>query len=76
MEPGIDDGDEFAGEVRSEFRVIDVRLAKIEARLDSMNNAMATRADIAVLESTMLKWFIGAVLTIAGVAFAAAKLIH
>lgn len=76
MERGIDGVDEFVGQVRSEFRVIDVRLTKIEARLDTMNSAMASRTDIVVLESIMLKWFIGAVITIAGVAFAAAKLIH
>lgn len=76
MEPKIEDFDEFVGEVRLEFRVVDVRLTKIEARLDSMNNIMATKADLAALESAMLKWFIGTVITIASLAFAAAKFIH
>lgn len=80
MEPKIDDFDEFVGEVRSELRVIDVRLTKIETRLDgidaSMTNVMATKADLAALESALLEWFIGTAITIAGLSFAAARLIH
>lgn len=78
--PKIDEFDEFVGEVRSEFRIIDVRLTKLEARIDSMNNvmatSMATKADLAVLESTMLKWFIATTITMVGLGFAAAKLLH
>lgn len=69
------ESDDCVDQLRSALRVLDARLANIAARLDSMNSAMATKTDIAVPEATMLKWFIGAVLTVAGVAFAAAKLI-
>ena len=36
----------------------------------------SVRADIARLEATILKWFIGTAVTMASVAFAAARFVH
>ncbi|WP_454731465.1 MULTISPECIES: hypothetical protein [Cupriavidus] len=53
---------------------IDVRerLARIETKLDHV----ASKADVSILESTLLKWFVGTACTLTGLAFAAAKLIN
>lgn len=65
MEPRIAKLEEFVVEARTELRTIDVRLTKIETRLD----ATATKADVAELGSTMVKWIVGTVsgLGIAGI---------
>jgi hypothetical protein len=76
MESRIVKLEEFVGEARAELRTIDVRLAKIETRIDGIDVRMATKVDIASLESTILKWFIGTAIAMVGLAFAAAKLIH
>jgi hypothetical protein len=79
MEPRIKKLEDLAEVTRGELRTIDVRLTKIETRLEGMDgrmNTMATKGDVAGLESTMLKWFIGTTITMVGLAFAAAKLIH
>ena len=82
MEPRIANLEKFADEARKDLRSIDVRLGKLEAVTEGISKTMATRADVAEikgavsqLEATMLKWFIGTALTMAGLAFAAAKLI-
>lgn len=36
----------------------------------------ATKEDLAKIEGTLLKWFIGTAVAIAGIAFAAARFIH
>jgi len=59
----------FIVEVRGELRMIDVRLSRIEA-------TYATKTDLAQLESTMLKWFVGTALTMTSIAFAIAKFVH
>jgi hypothetical protein len=78
----------FIIELRGELRTIDVRLSCIEATLATRANlefqatlsTIATKADLAKLESTMLKWFVGTALTLpiitSGIAFAIAKLVH
>lgn len=65
MDDGLTKLEEFVVEARSELRAIDVRLTKIETRLD----ATATKADVAELGSTMVKWIVGAVsgLGVAGI---------
>lgn len=56
---------EFVVEARRELRAFDARLMQIATRLD----ATATKADVAELGSTMVKWVVGAVsgLGIAGI---------
>lgn len=46
------------------------------ARMESGLAHVATRADVASVESTLLKWFVGTAIALAGLAFAAARLIH
>lgn len=48
------------------------RLVRIETRLDGM----ATKADLAALEATILKWFIATAVTLTGLAFAAGRYVH
>lgn len=57
--------EEFIVAARNALRAVDVRLVQIETRLD----ATATKADVAELGSTMVKWIVGAVsgLGIAGI---------
>ncbi len=73
MEQRVDRLEVFADDTKQ-------RLARIETRLDAIETHMATKADLACLETRMLKWFIGtaiALSTVSGtLAFAAAKFIH
>ncbi|MES2759272.1 MAG: hypothetical protein V4693_18020 [Pseudomonadota bacterium] len=57
MESRVAELEKFAEEVRVELRAIDVRLTRIETRLD----ATATKSDVADLGSTMVKWIVGTV---------------
>jgi len=75
--------EQYAEDARKEFRAVDVRLTRIETLSDGIARNMATKADlaqleatIAQLESTLLKWFVATTLAIAGLTFAAAKLIQ
>jgi hypothetical protein len=47
--------EEFVEDVRTELRAIDVRLTKIETRLESM----ATRADVQEIANATIKWVVG-----------------
>jgi hypothetical protein len=76
MEPRITRLEGFADECRRDIRSVDVLLAKIETTTDGLAKNPATKADVAQLETTLLKWFIGTATTLAGFAFAAAKMIH
>ena len=62
MEARIAKLEEFAADTRD-------RLTRIETRLDGIEARMATKADLAELASTMVKWIVGAVsgLGIAGI---------
>ena len=62
METRVAKLEEFAADTRD-------RLARIETRLDGIEARMATKADLAELASTMVKWIVGAAsgLGIAGI---------
>ena len=66
----------FGDECRRDMRSVDVRLAKIETVANGLAENSATKADVAQLETTLIKWFPGTAVAIAGVAFAAAKLVN
>ena len=76
MEPRIARLEGYADECRRDIRTVDVLLAKIETVTDSLARNAATKADVAQLESTLIKWLIGTATALAGLAFAAAKLMH
>jgi hypothetical protein len=76
MEPRITRLEGFADECRRDIRSVDVLLARIETTTDGLARNSATKADVAQLETTLLKWFVGTATTLAGLAFAAAKMIH
>ncbi len=48
------------------------RMAHIEAGFVHV----ATKNDVATLESTLLKWFIGTAIALTGLVFATARLVH
>ena len=52
------------------------RITFLEVDLAVIKSNYATREDIAKMESILLKWFIGTAVTIAGLAFTAARFIH
>jgi hypothetical protein len=56
-----------------------VDLEAVKADLESVKAIipmLATKADLAKLESTMLKWFVSTALTLTSSAFAIAKFVH
>lgn len=52
------------------------RLARLEPRLEGVSTQMATKADLAALEATLLTWFVGTAVALASLAFAAARFIR
>lgn len=79
MEPRVKRLEDFAESARGELRTIDVRLGKIETRLEGIDKSIAalpTKGDLGQVESTLLRWFVGTAIAMVGLAFAAAKLIH
>ena len=76
MEPRIARLESVGYECRRELRSVDVRLATIETLTGGIAKHGATRANVAQLEATLIKWFLGTATALAGLAFAAAKMIH
>lgn len=60
-----------------EQSVIDVRerLSSIEATVRSIETHGASKADIATLESRLIRWFVGTAFVMSGLAFAIARFI-
>jgi len=52
------------------------RLSALEVDLAVVKSNYATKEDLAKMEGTLLKWFIGTAVAISGIAFAAARFIH
>lgn len=65
IDQNMNDSQEFAAETRERL-----------ARLETMMSHTATKADLARLEATILKWFIATAVTLAGLAFAAGRFIR
>lgn len=76
MELRIAKLESFGDECRREMRSVDVRLAKIETATGALAEHSATKTDVAHLEATLVKWFLGTAVAIAGVAFAVARMLH
>lgn len=76
MGPRILKLEKFAEECRQELRTIDVRLTRLETLAEVTARTMATKTDLARLESRLLKWFIGTAIALAGLVFATAKFLH
>ncbi|WP_253185361.1 hypothetical protein [Burkholderia plantarii] len=77
VDGGSDGGDDGGMEERiKELEKSNADIRERLARMESGLNHVATKADVASLESTLLKWFVGTAIALAGLAFAAAKLIH
>lgn len=53
--------------------VLEVDLAVIKSNYSTRADVAKVKEDIAKLKVTLLKWFIGTAVTIAGLAFAAAR---
>ena len=52
------------------------RMSALEVDLAVGKSNYATKEDLAKMEGTLLKWFIGTAVAISGIAFAAARFIH
>lgn len=76
LEQRVEKLEGFAEEVKQRLARIEARLDVIDSRLDHM----ATKADLAALETRLIKWLIAtafATITVmGGVAVAVAKLLH
>lgn len=66
MEQRMQKLEEFASAARDEFRSIDVRLTRIESGLAELRSS--TKADLAELNASLIKWIVGTVLGAGAVA--------
>ena len=71
------DGDMEARVANLERTVADVResMARMEAKIDSIDRYGATKDDVSRLESTLIKWMVGTVIAVGGLAFAIARFV-
>ena len=68
-------GDDMEARVRAlETAIPDIRerLVRVETKLDSVEKHGATKADLATMESTLIKWFVGTAFAMVGLASAIA----
>lgn len=59
METRVVKLEDFAQKANDRLGEIDVRLTRIESRLDSVEKHMATKADLHEMSSSMIKWMVG-----------------
>ncbi|MDL2200849.1 hypothetical protein QQF45_17545 [Halopseudomonas aestusnigri] len=68
-------GDDMEARVKAlEVAIPDIRerLVRVETKLDSVEKHGATKADLATMESTLIKWFVGTAFAMVGLASAIA----
>ncbi|CDG82950.1 hypothetical protein [Janthinobacterium agaricidamnosum] len=65
---------------KADMAKVEEKMARMETRADATDHLLAitvaTKADLAHLESNLIRLFIGITISLAGVAFAAARLVH
>jgi hypothetical protein len=83
LEPWVAKLEQFVDECQKDLRSLDVRLTRVETLTEGITKNMATKADISQLkadisqlETSLIKWFVGTAIAVAGLAFAAAKYFH
>jgi len=69
---GPDDMEQRVANLEQVTADMRVTLARIDERTESIEKHGATKADLNKMESTMITWFIGTAIALAGLAFAAA----
>ena len=63
----------LAGKTLERVTALEVDIAVIKSNYATKEDVARVKEDIAKLEVTLLKWFIGTAVTIAGVAFVVAR---
>lgn len=76
LEQRVERQELFAVEVRTRLAVIEEQVRNMLANMSTKEDIANLRAEIARMESRMLRWFIGTAIALTTLAFAAAKLIH
>ncbi|WP_241774194.1 hypothetical protein [Burkholderia pseudomallei] len=72
METRIQELEKATTDIRERLARMESGLAHVATKAD----VMSVKTDVMSMEGTLLKWFIGTAIALAGLAFAAAKLIH
>lgn len=68
--PGGNDMEKRVENLEKAIPEIREKLVRVETKLDSIEKHGATKADLAILESTLIKWFIGTAFAMVGLATA------
>ena len=66
--PGGDDLERRVQELEKAIPDIRERLVRVETKLDGLEKHGATKADLAAVESTLIKWFVGTAFAMVGLA--------
>jgi len=76
-EPPHDGGmEERVAKLEETMTQVRERLIGIETKLDGLDRNTATKADVSNMETSLIKWFVGTAIVLAGLAFTLAKLIQ
>ena len=69
-------GSGYDGGMENRVSKLETDLTAIKIDLAVIKSNYATKSDLAVMESTILKWFIGTAIALTSLAFVAARFIH
>ena len=76
MEVRLSKLESLAEQALERISALELDVAVIKSNYATCEDIAKIREDLAKMEGTLLKWFIGTAVTIVGLAFAAAKFIH
>ena len=76
MEARLSKLESLAEQALERISSLELDVAVIKSNYATREDIAKIREDLAKMEGTLLKWFIGTAVTIVGLAFAAAKFIH